>query len=679
MGLSLFSKTKRINCSSVFFVSFLLSGLTVVKAAQGEIPVAQDTGTVARLNEQALAFWSSKPDSTIILATQALEISIQRHDMTGQMHALRNLGIGYYEKGNYREAVRSYKRAIAFAEALDDDAYNARIRSNLSMPYLALGAHDEALKNLSIAIEIAKKNNLTSTAAHANHNIGMVYHYQFKNDEAIEFYEKSRQLYESNGDTTRSTFILGNIAHLYLKKKDFQKARTLYLQSLALAEKHDNKKAIGNALQSLGAFFMEQDDTEKALSYFLRAKKTLESTGEQTEYLRLLDNLAACYLKVGNPDAAYTCAIKNYRLATQQQQLYYIQTSARLLSELFEKRGDYQTALDYFKKAALASDSLYSQQNKEELVRMEEKYKYEKDQEQTAHLHNMQLKRKNQWLYSAIALVCVLVVIAVLFASNIRQKRRTNRILKETNDFFEEQNALLEASNHFKEQLISLVAHDVRHPIASLQKVLSLFENKHLSPAEIQQLMSSSHRDVNSLIHLLDDLLLWVRLQLKYTQLQKTRFHIQDVLQSIVELYQQKAHDKNIQLIVERATNLEVFADKEAIATVIRNLIDNSIKFSNPGGYVHIRTASKVDNHRVAIYISDKGIGMSEETIKNLFFIPSYARRYGTHNEEGSGLGIQICIHYLQLSNSELFVESSPGQGTRFWFEIDVAEETPKS
>lgn len=116
---------------------------------------------------------------------------------------------------------------------------------------------------------------------------------------------------------------------------------------------------------------------------------------------------------------------------------------------------------------------------------------------------------------------------------------------------------------------------------------------------------------------------------------------------------------------------MEVFADKEAIATVIRNLVDNSIKFSNSGGYVHIRTAPTVENHRVAIYISDKGIGMSEETIKNLFLTPSYARRYGTHNEEGSGLGIQICIHYLQLNGSKLFVESSPGQGARFWFEIE--------
>lgn len=674
MSLSLFSKTKKINLCTVFFASLLLLNLSTVKAEQAETPTAQDTSTINRLNEQALAFWSSKPDSTIILATQALEMSTQLHNMVGQMHALRNLGIGYYEKGNYSEAVQSYKHAIALADRLNDEAFSAQIRSNLSMSYLALGAHDEALENLYTALEIAEKNNFINTVAHANHNIGMVYHYQLKHDQAIAFYEKSRQLYESNGDTTRSTFILGNIAHLYLKKKDFKKAETLYLQSLALAERHDNKKAIGNALQSLGAFFMEHENMQTALSYFLKAKETLELTGEQTEYLRLLDNLAACYLKVNDTDAAYTYAAKNYELATRQQQFYYIQTSAQQLSNLYEKRGDYRTALNYFKKATLASDSLYSQQNKEELVRTEEKYKYQKDQEQTALLHDMQLKRQKQWLYGTITLVFILTAIALLLVSNIRQRRRTNHILKETNDFFEKQNAQLEASNHFKEQLISLVAHDVRHPIASLKNVLSLFESRQLSSADIQHLMSLSYRDVNNLIQLLDDLLLWVRLQLTYIPLNKTRFQIQDVLESIVQLYQQKADDKNIQLVVEHAINTEVYADREAVATVIRNLIDNGIKFSNTGGRIHIYTASTVNNRRVAIYISDTGIGMSEQTISDLFTTPIYARRYGTNNEEGSGLGLQICIHYLQLNNSELLIESSPDQGTTCWFELDSVD-----
>ncbi|MFD2895556.1 tetratricopeptide repeat-containing sensor histidine kinase [Sphingobacterium arenae] len=664
------------------FLILLLSQLLIchiATAQQKKLLLTPDTNLVNQLNQEAPTFWSSKPDSTIILAEQALSISSTLAYTKGQMLAYRNLGLGHYEKGNYGEAVQSYKRAIALSQEMEETSFQARLHSNIAMAYLALGAHDEALVNLNEALAIAEKEKLISTLAHVHHNIGMVYHYQFKNDQAIQFYDKSLQLYESNGDTTHSTFILGNMAHLFLKKKNFKKAEALYFKSLTLAEKQQNKKAIGNALQSLGAFFMEKGNYQKALAYFFQAKEVLTSTGEQTEYLRLLDNLATCYAKLGNDILANRFATKSLDLAKKQQQLYYIQTAANQLAKLYEKKGHHKQALDYYKQAITAADSLYSQRNKEELVRMEEKYKYQKDQEQAKLIYHMQLKKQRQFLYGAVALVFVLMVTAFLLYSNIKQKHKTNRILKETNNLLEEQHVQLESSNHFKEQLISLVAHDVRHPITSLQKVLSLFENKHLSPEEIQQLMSYSHQDVNNLIHLLDDLLLWVRLQLRYTKLQKTVFLIEDVLQPICELYQKKARDKNIQLVATYDLGTKVYADEEAIATVIRNLIDNSIKFSHPGAVVHIRTTSAANNRRIKIQIIDTGIGMSEKTIKNLFTVSTYARQYGTQNEEGSGLGIQICRHYLQLNNSELFVESTFGKGTTFWFEIDTAEETTEN
>lgn len=671
MNLRLFLKSNRIDLHRLYCLLLFLTLAPVVKAGLQEAPA--DTNTVNLLNKKAPTFWSSKPDSTIILATEALELSLQLHYVTGQMQAFRNLGIGHYEKGNYSEAIKYYQRAIAHADALNDDAFGAQLRSNISLPYLTLGAHDDALKNLYTALEIAEKNDLHSTQAHATHNIGMVYHYQFKNDQAIDFYEKSRHLYESKGDTSRSTFILTNIAHLYLQKEDFRKAEELYRQSLALAEKQDNKKAIGNALQSLGALFLKQQDPQAALPYLLQAKEILEATGEQTEYLRLMDNLANCYMDLGDRQAAYTTATQNFEIASRQQQLYYIKTAGHQLSELYAQQGNHDIALDYFKKATQAADSLYSRENKEELVRMEEKYAYQKDQEQTALLHDMELKRQRLWLYGAIATTVVLLVIALLLVSNIRQKRRTNRILKETNEFFEEQNTLLEDANHFKEQLISLVAHDVRQPIASLQHVLSLFGNDHLSADEIRQLMVSSHRDVTSLVRLLDDLLLWVKLQLNDNTLQKTTFDLPDVIEPAVELFQSKATEKNILLEVQHGATTKVYADREAIATVVRNLIDNGIKFSKPGDRLLIRTEPAEGKDRVLVLISDTGIGMSNERIYQLFSSPAKAKRNGTHKEEGSGLGIQICMHYLQLNNSELFIDSKTGRGSTCWFELDMS------
>lgn len=650
-------------------MNYFLTGTVMAEQVISE----PDSNLINQLNERSLSLWSSKPDSTIILANQALEISKRKLYKAGEMRALGNLGIGYYEKGDYNKSIKSYNIAIAIADSLNDKSYIARMLSNLSMPYLALGAHNEALKNLYKSLALAEENNQFKTVAHANHNIGMVYHYQSKSEQAIQYYQKSLNIYEAAGDTTRSTFILGNMAHLYLKKKNFEKAKSLYVQSLKLAEKQQNKKGVGNALQSLGAFYLEQGNIKEALSYLFKSKKILHETGEGTEYLRLLDNLVACYLVLGDRTAASNYANENYKLASKQQQFYYMNTAAEQLSKLYEESGDYYAALDYFKKATLASDSLNSRQNKDALVRMEEKYRYQEDQKQAIFMHDMQLKRKNLVIYSAVVLIFVLIVIALLFASNIRQKRRINKILKETNDFFEEQNTILETSNHFKEQLLSLVAHDVRHPIASLQNVLYLFENKHLSSRDIQQLMSSCHHELSKLVLLLDDLLLWVKLQLNYTLLQKIHFQLEDLLHPLLEIYRRKADDKKIQLKIENASDIIISADMEAISTVIRNLVHNAIKFSNLGDTICIYTSPATTNGRIRICVQDTGIGMSEEILENIFTVPSEIRRSGTNHENGSGLGIQICMHYLQLENSKLMVESKQGKGTTFWFEIDLA------
>lgn len=320
---------------------------------------------------------------------------------------------------------------------------------------------------------------------------------------------------------------------------------------------------------------------------------------------------------------------------------------------------------------ATAYSAFVQQQTTERFPGLQPDEKSAQQEHVSPFLHDLQLKKREQWLYGSFAVIFVLLILALLFASVIYRKRQANLILKETNDFFEEQNAQLEASNHFKEQLISLMAHDIRGPIASLQNILSLFDNRLLNPQEVQRLMAASYHDLSNLIRILNDLLLWIGLQLDYTKLEKSKFHISDMLQPIVHLYQQQAQDKNITLRVEQAVEKELYADKEAVATVIRNLVGNSIKFSKPNDCIDIRVLP-VKNNVVRIEIRDTGIGMSEELVKNLFTNPVYARRYGTLNEEGSGLGIQICLHYLQLNNSELFVESSPGKGTTFWFDLTI-------
>ena len=132
----------------------------------------------------------------------------------------------------------------------------------------------------------------------------------------------------------------------------------------------------------------------------------------------------------------------------------------------------------------------------------------------------------------------------------------------------------------------------------------------------------------------------------------------------IMALYTELAKAKNIDLKVEQRNKLQVFADREMIRTVIRNLVSNAIKFTHDGGTVTIKT--RTYNNKPMITISDSGIGMENEAVQKLFKGSSSVSTTGTANEKGTGLGLIICKEFVELNRGEIKVASEPGKGSDF-------------
>ncbi|WP_282638450.1 tetratricopeptide repeat-containing sensor histidine kinase [Sphingobacterium thalpophilum] len=628
-----------------------------------------DTAHVNQLTATGYHYWSNHPDSTILLSEEALGLSERIGYTEGKIKSLQNLGIGSYEKGKYSAAIGFYNRAASLAEETKKYEKAANILANSAMPYISLGNHTQALRQLNKAIGIAKKYNFSSIEAHAMHNIGMVYHYQKKDNEAIKYYNKSLKMYESTGDTSRSTFIFCNIGHLYLHKRAFKESKEYYLKALELAEKYNNLKALGNAQQSLGAFYLEQEDYKNALPYFLLAKQTFESTGEKTEYLRLLDNLTNCYLGLKDSANAYRFAQLGYTLSEQQGQLYYKQNAANYLSEILEKRGDLKQSLRYYKIYKSASDSLYSANNRDELVRQEENYKYEQKQSEL----EIKMEKRNYLLLAAGIVIISLLSVAFMLIRSVKEKKRNNAILRSTNSFIEEQNEQLEASDEFQRSLIHVIAHDFRLPLSNLKNILLLFTNNHYSPSEIQKLLSTCYRDIVSLSELLENLLIWVTQQLNVRKLSNNRFVVKEVFTAVGKLYEDRLIEKDISLKIDCDSSLAVFADQMAITAVVRNLLDNAIKFSEQNGIISLSAHLHDSENKVILTISDNGVGLSQEVKAKLHENSLPISELGTHREKGYGIGLLLCLHFLKLSSSKLFVDSNTGEGTRFWFELEQA------
>ena len=245
-----------------------------------------------------------------------------------------------------------------------------------------------------------------------------------------------------------------------------------------------------------------------------------------------------------------------------------------------------------------------------------------------------------------------------------------NAMLEETIEQVKESENKLSQLNHVKDKLFSVVSHDLRNPLATMQSFLKLITQHHekMSEEERKKIFSEAQQSLDNLNELLYNLLQWSKSQMNLLQFRPDKLNIKFIIDGAVRLVQLHAHMKGIKIKIEVEDFLTANADKEMIEFVTRNLLSNAIKFSHRNGEIGIK-AFTVNEH-IQIKIIDKGIGMHESIIKKLLEKNTATTRRGTEKEKGTGLGLLISKEFIEKNGGALQIESEPGKGSTFSFII---------
>ena len=220
------------------------------------------------------------------------------------------------------------------------------------------------------------------------------------------------------------------------------------------------------------------------------------------------------------------------------------------------------------------------------------------------------------------------------------------------------------------DKLLSIIAHDLRSPfngIIGFSNVLveEINDLKHEEIKEYSQFINESARNT---LTLLDNLLVWARTQAGLISFNRERLEQTSILGVITDVLKLNAAIKNISLNHLSIDGIMVFADRNMLETIIRNLISNAIKFTKTGGRIDIYAVQNADYVKVSI--ADNGVGMSEETCKKLFLVSSNMTSKGTVGEKGSGLGLLLCKEFVDKHGGKIWAESKEGLGSTFHFTI---------
>jgi len=230
----------------------------------------------------------------------------------------------------------------------------------------------------------------------------------------------------------------------------------------------------------------------------------------------------------------------------------------------------------------------------------------------------------------------------------------------------------LKEANATKNMFFSIIAHDLKGPLGSFVQLLQLFKDNfnEISNEEKLDYLNILIGLSNKTNNLLEDLLLWSRIQMNSIDFSVQNVKLIDLANEAVDQLSQKAKEKNIQIEVEINNKLQVCVNANSVITVIRNILSNAIKFSHSESTVKINARLKEKD--VIIAIQDNGLGIPEENINKLFKIETAFSTYGTNKEKGTGLGLILCKELIQKNGGKIWLQSKENEGTTIYFSLPL-------
>lgn len=248
----------------------------------------------------------------------------------------------------------------------------------------------------------------------------------------------------------------------------------------------------------------------------------------------------------------------------------------------------------------------------------------------------------------------------------------TQECISREKDRISHQKDTLENLNQTKDRFFSIISHDLRSPFTSLIGYFDILLNNDkqefkVKKEDIQKIFLHTRRTYN----LLNNLLNWSKTQLNQYNHKPQQYNLNEIFSENSSLYREIANQKEIKITHSFPNGSKVYCDKEMIATIVRNLIFNAIKFTRSNGEIHL-TGKQISDNELEIAVVDNGIGISDTDIENILSTSAHHTQAGTHNEKGAGIGLIICNDILKKHHSRMQIESKKNIGSKFFFILPI-------
>lgn len=615
------------------------------------------------------------PDSAIYYADQVLRSAKLTHDSAFIAKAYYLKGNASYRSSDYSNSINYLERAISYCVSSQQkekaDCYNV-----LGNSLIEIDNYKLSLSSYFSSLNIRNRLGDSLLISASLNNIGSVYFQMADYSNALNYYNQSLVLKENANNSIGVAIMLNNIANVHHKLNDGAQALASYKKALGIVEAEKNVTWKSTLLENIGQLYLDRGEIAKSMVYYHRALLESEKRDDRIAISSVKTSMAIAYLKNEEYGVALGLFEEALKIAKEIGVLRIEQECYYYMADLYEKKNNYENSIVYFKKYDKIREKIDKENNGREIAEIQAKFQLEKiDAEneilkQRNTIQKLEIdkqKTRNTLLFSLGVLILSLVIYSMYIS---RFRKRHNKILTEKNRIISDKNYSLTSLNATKDKFLSIVAHDLKNPFNAVLGFTDLLIDRYteLDDSMRQEYIEIIHKSAHHGSLLLDTLLTWSRSQMGVMKYNPIPFNVSQIIAEEVEGLEEKALGKSIALVFRENDAHLVYADADMVRTIVRNLGNNSIKFTKEKG--QITFSIKVENGKAIVSVEDNGIGISDKDKAKLFNLDSNYSKPGTSNEKGTGLGLILCKDFAEKNGGEIGVESQEDVGSKFWFTL---------
>ncbi len=592
---------------------------------------------VDSLNTKGGEFIRTNPDSALIVLKMSYDLARDEEYHTGTALSSFLLGNYYQNRGQLEQAYQYFYESVQLNTTLGNNTQLAECYNSIGDIFRRQRNYKEASKNYQLSLELAYELKDTMLIAENINNYGDVFRDEQEFDSAIIHY-KSALAFDQKIDNIFGIMDgYNNLGDVYLYLSNYDEAIGYFNRALRLAESMDNQLEVADNLNKLGLAYSKLNDFETALFYSKLAATVSNRIHLTEELIEAYRNLTFVYQHLNR----YDKALESHKLFTQFQDSLLDVRSIRQISEL---------------------QFLYESERKDSEILLKE-----------AELEAQSLQLR--WITTAAVL---LLILAVMFYRNFSAKQKANsRLLLQQEEIkaqqasLEEKNAMLRRINDEKNEIIGMVAHDLRAPIGQVESVVSLmqYEKATFSP-DMQSYLDILDKAASRMKFMVSEILNIEAIENSSFDLDLKPVSLYTILKEEAQNYKLYADKKKLALRVDMVGDADcAIVDEHIYRNIVENLLSNAVKYSPGGRTVHISLRS--EDRQVITSVRDEGPGLSQEDMKRVFGKYQKLSAKPTGGEASLGLGLSLVKKFTEAMGGAVWCESVKGEGAEFFVSFD--------